>query len=83
MKALTSFGSSFLCALATVIALMLVVRFFDSHTLKPLVAVGIATGVGLSNAVRAWKGLPLNAFALLVAVLVSLGSAVGNWFSNG
>lgn len=83
MKVLTSFGSSFLCALAIVIALMLVFKAFDSHALKPLVAVGIATGIGLSNAVRVWKGLSLNTFALLVAVLASLGSAVGNWFSTG
>lgn len=83
MKVLTSFGTSFLSALATVIVLMLVFTVFDSHALKPPVAVGIATGIGLSNAIRVWKGLSLNTFALLVAALVSLGSAVGNWFSNG
>lgn len=83
LKVLTSFGTSFLSALAVVLGLMLVVSLFDSHALKPLAAVSIATSLGLANAIRTWKDVSPNAFALLVAALAGGGAIVGSWLSNG
>lgn len=83
MTILRTFRASYLWAFFAVLLAMLVLRFFGISYFKPLVAIGIATGVGLATAIRAWKGLPLNAFALIVAVLAALGATVGGWLSNG
>lgn len=83
MKVLMSFCTSFLNALAIVLGLMLIVSLFDSHALKPLAAVCIAACLGLANAIRAWRDLSPNAFALLLAALAGIGAMVGGWLSNG
>ncbi|WP_267226731.1 hypothetical protein [Dyella silvae] len=83
MTILRTFRASYLWAFFGVLLAMIVLSFFGVGYFKPLVAIGIATGVGLASAIRAWKGLPLNAFALIAAVLAALGGTVGDWLSNG
>jgi hypothetical protein len=82
VKVLTLFGTSFVCALAANLLAMLGFTLFDAHAFKPFVAVGIAAGIGLASAFRARLKLSTNAFAVLVGILVALGSMAGHWLSN-
>ncbi|GLQ94392.1 hypothetical protein GCM10007901_33440 [Dyella acidisoli] len=83
MRLLIAFGSSFLSALAGCLSIMLVFGLFESHSVKPWVAVGIAAGAAIANAIRAWRKVSPNAFSWLIVGLVSAGSIIGTWFSGG
>lgn len=82
MNILIAFVTSFLSALGAVLVAMLAFTLLDPQALKPLVALGIASGTGLASAIRARKEVSANTFALMVGALVGLGSILGTWFSN-
>jgi hypothetical protein len=72
VKVLTTFCISSLISLATILVLMLISSYFDPHAFKPVIALGIATGIGLARAVSSWKELSRDISAVVTGFLVGL-----------
>lgn len=83
MKTLVSFAAAFVSAWTAVLLLMFVLSYFEAHALKPLMAVGIAAGIGVAAAIRTRKVMSRQGFGLLVGVLAGFGCLLGTWLSNG
>jgi hypothetical protein len=81
LRTLLSFSQAFLLAFIAAFVVLLLLSLLVPHGFKPWVAVGIASGIAIASGIRAWRALSTNASAMIVAVLVATGYAVGTWFS--
>lgn len=82
VRFLVSTSKAFVSGFIAVLTVMFVFRLFVPHGFQPWVAVGIATGGALATGIRSQWSLSPNTNAILVVVLVSVGVAIGTWFSG-
>ena len=82
MHLLKTFVSAWISAMAGVLSAMLIASLFVPHSFKLWVAVGIASGAAIANAIRAWRQISPDRYPWLVGCLVGAGGIIGTWFSG-
>jgi len=81
MQFLTSVGIAFAAAFTCVLAAMLVAYWIGLAPFQIWLAIGIAAGSALGFVAKTRWQLSRGTGALIVGLLVGLGSVVGHWLS--
>jgi hypothetical protein len=80
MKTFGDFCVSLLIALAVIVALMFISSQFDPKAFRPVLALGLSTGIALGRTISNWKHLSRNSSALVTGALVGLGYILASLF---